>query len=355
MKRSFPPPAREVLAALVGALACGAACTPNHDVKPGAPELVELIIGQTAPPSVAAPPVTSVTVRPDTPDCVSGIVSGLACLPQGQMVDADGGMDHPADGLCRDANNMTWCTCVPGMDPKVGAWDCSDIGDVFAVIAVFDRVLDTAPFDAVEAGPIMDSIVTTSANSGAPVVSLLTDYSPTGASIGLVFNVYGPFFGNLRGDGPSLLSAPQPEFPSAATVTITLDASQVRAKDGTTPFTGTGPLSSGTLVFKTAQFSATITPPDMFTPIPIAPIVAFSNFVDPADAAAAITATADGTALPVDLTTFNNSHFMVTPKGSDHWPSGATVTVSVAPTITNLLGQAIAPVTPFTFTAPVVP
>jgi len=39
MKRSFPPPAREALCALVGVgfLVCGAACEPNQDVPPGAP------------------------------------------------------------------------------------------------------------------------------------------------------------------------------------------------------------------------------------------------------------------------------------------------------------------------------
>ena len=35
MKRSFPPPAREALCALVGVLVCGAACEPNQDVPPG--------------------------------------------------------------------------------------------------------------------------------------------------------------------------------------------------------------------------------------------------------------------------------------------------------------------------------
>ena len=37
MKRSFPPPAREALCALVGVLVCGAACEPNKDVAPGPP------------------------------------------------------------------------------------------------------------------------------------------------------------------------------------------------------------------------------------------------------------------------------------------------------------------------------
>ena len=63
MKRSFPPPVRDAL--LVFALSCGAACTPNQGVKPGAPELIEFTIVQAGP--------MATTVKPDTPDCMSGI------------------------------------------------------------------------------------------------------------------------------------------------------------------------------------------------------------------------------------------------------------------------------------------
>jgi hypothetical protein len=342
---------------MAGALVGAAACTPNNSVKPGAPELIEFIIGTPSPVGFPGPPVMGTTVRPDTPDCVSGIMTGSACLPMGQMADADGGMDLPADGLCRDVDKMNWCSCnATSDDGKTGAWDCSEFSNVFAVIAVFDRLLDTSPFDAVDAGPIMDSIVTLSASSGAPAVALQTNYSATGSPNGLIFNLYGPFFGNLRADGPSLLSAPQPEFPSGATVTVTLDANQVHAKDGTTPFTGQGPLTSGTLVFKMAPFSASFAPPDpmRYGADPNAAVVTFTNFVDTATAPSHITATVDGAAAPVNaVSNDGGANFLVTPvAGAGVWPSGATVVISVDAAVTNLLGQPIAAVAPFTFTAP---
>ena len=361
MKRSFLPPARVALCAMAGAVVGAAACTPNNNVKPGAPELIEFIIGTPSPVGFPGPPVQATTVRPDTPDCVSGIATGWACYAGGKPADsADGGTqtgDLPADGLCRDTTEMNWCTCNGPPDPGVaGAWNCDPFGNVFAVIAVFDRLLDTSPFDAVEAGPIMDSIVTTSASSGAPMVSLETNYSATGSPTGLVFNLFGPFFGNLRVDGPSLLSAPQPEFPSGASVTIQLDANQVHAKDGTTPFTGQGPLQSGTLLFKMAPFSAAVSPPDpmRYGADPNAAVVTFSNFVDTADAPSHITATVNGTAAPVNAVSGDGgANFLVTPVAGDGvWPTGSTVVISVDATVTNLLGQSIAAVAPFTFTAP---
>jgi len=299
-------------------------------------------------------------VRPDTPDCVADIAPGLTCYAGGRKADtADGGtqdMDAPPDGLCRDSGRMNWCTCMGDATPNVpGAWSCDQISNVFAVIAVFDRVIDTAPFDAVEAGPIMDSIVTTSASSGAPAVSLQTNYSATGSPNGLVFNLYGPFFGNLRVDGPSLLSAPQPEFPSGATVTVALDANQVHAKDGTTPFTGVGPLSSGMLVFTMAPFTATMSPPDpmRYGADPNAAVVTFTNFVDPADAPSHITATVDGIAAQITVMTGDGANFLVTPMaGAGVWPTGATVVISVDAAVKNLLAQPIGAVAPFTFTAP---
>jgi hypothetical protein len=273
---------------------------------------------------------------------------------------ADGGTQDvtaPADGLCRDSGRMNWCTCIGDATPNVaGAWNCDQFSNVFAVIAVFDRLIDTAPFDAVEAGPIMDSIVKASATGAMTMVPLQTNYSSTGSPTGLVFNLFGPFFGNLRADGPSLLSAPQPEFPSGETVTVSLDASQVKAKDGTTPFTGVGPLSSGTLVFTMAAFSASIAPPDpmRYGADPNAAVVTFTNFVDTTDAPSHITATVNGTAAPINATSGDGgANFLVTPvAGAGVWPTGATVVISVDASVKNLLGQSIATVAPFTFTAP---
>ena len=126
---------------------------------------------------------------------------------------------------------------------------------------MFDRLLDTTPLDPGDASGVTD-VVTTEGGAGAPVITLLTDYSSTGAADGLVFNLFGPFFGNFRANGPSLFSAPQPEFPSGTTVTVSLQADKVRAKDGTTPFTGNGLLQGGQLVFTMAAFSAVVNAPD---------------------------------------------------------------------------------------------
>ena len=139
-------------------------------------------------------------------------------------------------------------------------------------------------------------------------------------------------------------------------MTITLDANQVHAKDGTTPFTGVGPLSSGMLVFTMAPFSAAMSPPDpmRYGADPNAAVVTFSNFVDTADAPSHITATVDGTAAPVKAVSGDGgANFLVTPVAGDGvWPTGSTVVISVDATVTNLLGQPIAAVAPFTFTAP---
>jgi hypothetical protein len=329
MKRSFPPPAREALCALVGVLVCGAACEPNQDVPPGAPVLKEFTIvsGGTTPTTVTA----------DTPDCAAGIVGGEACNPAGD----------PPDGLCRQASAMNWCNCAADPADDTGAtfiWDCSPFTNVTAVIAVFDRLLDTTPLDPGDASGVTD-VVTTMGGAGAPEITLLPDYSSTGAADGLVFNLFGPFFGNFRGNGPSLFSAPQPEFPSGTTITVSLQANKVLAKDGTTPFTGNGLLQGGTLVFTMAPFSAVVLPADAMNP---AATVAFTNFADPSGH---VTATVNGAPVEIVVEAVDGgATFSVTPMAGP-WPVGATVVVTVDGATTNLLMQPIAAPATVTFTA----
>jgi hypothetical protein len=334
MKRSFLPPARDAL--LVFALSCGAACTPNQGVKPGPPELIEFTILQAG--GVAT------TVKPDTPDCVSGIASGAACLPMGSDA-GDGGVALPPDSLCRDATAQNWCTCVADADDgTMGVWSCEPFANVMAVIAVFDRLLDTAPFEVGDAGLI--DVVTADAT---PATDLLTDYSATGARDGFIFNLFGPaFFGNFRGNGPSLFAAPQPEFPSGATVTISLDAQKVRAKDGTTPFTGDGLLQAGQLVFTMAPFAASVTAPADAAMDP-AVTVAFTNFADPTGH---ISATANGTAVAVDIESGDGGATFTVKPTAGAWPAGATIVVTVDATAPNLIGQMVAAAASTTFTAP---
>jgi hypothetical protein len=281
----------------------------------------------------------------------------------------DGGVALPADSLCRNATAQNWCTCVAdGDDGTKGAWSCEPFSNVMAVIAVFDRLLDTTPLDPGDAAGL-NQVVTADT---APATDLLSDYSPTGARDGFIFNLFGPaFFGNFRGNGPSLFSAPQPEFPSGATVTISLDAQKVRAKDGTTPFTGAGLLEGGQLVFTMAPFAVSVTAPpaptmDMPEP-PIAVTVAFTNFADsagcftdddatttdaPCTMAAHITATAAGAPIMINVASGDGTTYSVMPKGATAWPAGATIVVTVDATAANLLGQPVAAAASTTFIAP---
>jgi hypothetical protein len=346
MNRSFPPPAREALCVLVGALVCGAACSPDQNVKPGAPELIEFTIVQAGP--------TATTVTPTTPACPNPVQSGDACLPMGIPAGADGGVETPPDALCREANNNLWCNCVPDasdMTGTTGAWSCEPFTNVMAVIAVFDRLLDTAPLDPGDAAGLTDVVM---ADVSASAIDVLTDYSSTGAANGFIFNLFGPaFFGNFRANGPSLYTAPQPIFPSGETVTVTLDATKVRAKDGTTPFKGEGLLQSGTLIFTMAPYSASVTAPaepTMDNPDPpISATVSFTNFTDPTDH---ITATANGAPVVIDVESADGgATFSVTPHSGSWGPTGTTVVVTVDATTQNLAGQTIAAAASTTFTA----
>lgn len=354
MKRSLPPPAREALCALVGVLVCGAACEPNHDVPPGPPELKEftIVVGGTTP----------TTITQDTPDCPATLATMPACNPMGD----------PPDGLCWQAP-MSWCNCLPDPADTTGmafAWDCSPFTNVSAVIAVFDRLLDTAPLDPGDALGVTD-VVTTMGGAGAPEIVLLTDYASNGTANGLIFNLYSPFFGNFRANGPSLFSAPQPEFPSGTAVTVNLQAAKVRAKDGTTPFTGKGLLQGGNLVFTMAPFSAVVLaaqPATMEAPATPA-MVAFTNFADkpgcapptpamddvdppPCTIAPHVTATVNGAPVATAVSSGDGSTYTVTAMGGADWPAGATVVITVDAATTNLLGQPIVAAASETFTAP---
>jgi hypothetical protein len=336
MNRSFPVPAREArvafareaLVVLAGAVMFATACEPNQDVKPGAPELTEFTIVTAGP--------AATTVKTDTPDCASTADSGTAC-------------DPASDTLCRHTSDMNWCTCVVPdmMTPDVGVWNCDPFADVVAVIAVFDRLLDTAPLDP-GTDPGRSDLLTASTT---PPFDLSTDYSSTGDANGLIFNLFGPaFFGNFRGDGPSLFATPLPEFPSGTTVMVTIDGTKVRSKDGTHPFIGKGALMSGTLTFTTAPFMMNVAAPDAMAMDPTAATVMFTNFVKPEDVTPLITAaTSGGTAIPVAVAATDATPdgamattFAVTPAGGA-WPAGAMVVISVDAAAKNLLAQSITP------------
>jgi len=326
MNRSFPSTAREALRFLVGVLLCGSACVPDQGVKPGAPELIQFTIVQGG--------MTATTVKSDTPDCnTTGVATGAACDPAG-------------DGLCRLAADNNWCTCVAdSMDATMGAWNCDPFANVTAVIAVFDRLLDTAPFEPGDA-PVT-GVMTTSATGGSPAVPIGADYSSTGDATGLIFNLFGPaFFGNFRADGPSLFGVADPEFPSGAVVMVSLQADKVHAKDGKTPYTGSGQLLGGTLVFTMAPFAAALAPPDAMAMDPTAVTISFTNMAP--NPMAHVTATANGAPITVVVMGDAGSTFTVT----GAWPAGATIVVTVDATTPNLLGQTTGTPATVTFTAP---
>ena len=325
MKRSFSPPTRGTFCALVAVMASGTACEPDNGVPPGPPVLTKMIL-------VAPGPTAAVTITPTTADCVNPIATGNACDPS-------------MDGLCRDGAMMGWCSCVAdAMDMSMGTWDCEPF-PVIAVVAVFDRLLDTAPFDVVYPDGSLE-VVTGSAAAGSPQFDLVTDYASTGTPMGVTPLLGFYYNGNFRNNGPSLFSMPDPGFPSGSTVDVKLQASLVRAKDGTTPFVGEGLLQGGTVLFTMPAFSASIAPPDdMGNPAS----VTFSNFV-PDDVTTHITVTANN----VDVTamvTLAVSGMTVTATPMTAWPAGATIAISVDATTKNTLGQTIAAAKSDSFTA----
>ena len=159
---------------------------------------------------------TATTVTADTPDCLAGHRGGEACRCRWGT----------RDGALPAGDRHELVQLLPGRDRRHGrwaAWDCAPFANVTAVIAVFDRLLDTAPLDPGDASGVTD-VATTTGGAGAPAITLLTDYASTGAPTGSVFNLFGPFFGNFRADGPSLFSGRSPSFPSGTTVTVSLQA-----------------------------------------------------------------------------------------------------------------------------------
>jgi len=239
MKRLFP---RAVPEALLGLLAFAGSCAPSSNVQPGAPVLTSLTIGD--------PSGSKVSVTADTAACPSGAAEGKDC--------------DPGTSVCEVDNAICSCVAKGMCDPTIKAGDATTGGTLnctFApmstVVATFDRLLYTAPFEAKTPVAMLMAMPTTTAAAA-------TAYQSSGATIGLVFP---DFFGVPN--GPSIAVTGNPALPTSSTVTIALDKSNVLAKDGKTPFTGKGLLADGTISFKTGSFSASITVPA--PPAPMAP------------------------------------------------------------------------------------
>ncbi|HXI59216.1 MAG TPA: Ig-like domain-containing protein [Polyangia bacterium] len=234
MKRLFSRAAPEAVAVgLLGLLLIGVNCAPDNSVKAGAPVLKTLTIVE---------PMGS--ARHDVSD------STAACESAGEGMDCD-----PKAAVCQLGEVICNCVAKDMCDPTIKADDAKTGGTLNCtfppmsmVVATFDRLLDTAPFEA-------KTTVAALAAMPATTAVAATDYTANGSSIGLVF----PMFFNIS--GPSIAMVGSPALPTDATVSFTLDKTTVRAKDGKTAFTGAMLLAGGAISFKTGPFSGGITVP----------------------------------------------------------------------------------------------
>jgi hypothetical protein len=376
MKRPFP---RIEVLGLTAALAFAGSCTPNNSVKPGAPVLTEMVVVENGTPYV---------ITPAAPICTSEMVEGATCnaqkdTPCQRLAGSDGGV----------AVKPNWCRCrgvsscpefAPG--PEMSTWDCFPFAPTTSFIAVFDRLLDTAPFEPADGGPLTN---VATVDPTLPVSQLDSVYTPNGApefdDAGnfktLLFPIYEHcVYGVILNDnGPNLAMVPDPQLPTGQTVTIKLDGTNVRAKDGRTPFSGTGALLDGMLTFQTAAFDADFAVPlaaaDAAVPpavdggaadaaAPVAPVPADMSpvtitFTAPVDLtkdvvdiniAATDLTTKATTQLPIILMQPDGgaanavlaaaptpTTVTLTPVGT--WPANSTITVSLTATTTDLIGD----------------
>jgi hypothetical protein len=401
MKRLFPQIERPVLVGLAAALATlGAACSPNQGVQPGAPVLTEIDIVEN--PYTA----TSVTSIPSAAaDCPTGAPSdggGAAdAAPGSTMAAATGGMCDPtvAVPICRQVSANNWCRCVANTPPSPppastctdagtsdagaavadaavdagsaasdaaaplgGTWNCDPFAPTSVALFVFDRLLDTAPFDTGDGGGSPNVATTMISPTPPNPVTVTVDYTPNGSPNEIIF----PLLGDFRSDSPSLLFAGQPTFPTASAVTVTLDPTKVRAKDGKTAFIGTGFFKAGSLTYTTAGFSDSITPPPTtplaadagacaippttVTPDKTPATITFNNLVDPTAIAAHVTITATPVTGPIAFTATSMDGLNVSITPTDNWPASSTITITVDATATDLDGDAVGAVQTVTFT-----
>jgi hypothetical protein len=253
MKRLLPRVVPEAVGLLGLLVLAGGGCSPENNVKPGAPVLLSLAIVESGG--------TTTTVTADTAACSGGADGGTiktqdACNP------------GAGDGLCK-LKDDEWCRCNPDPDDMTGmkgTWNCDPFDPMSKVIATFDRLLDTDPLDPGDAATSRDDLATIDITPKPAVdVTTATDYSSSGSTKGAIFNAYGPFFGNQRSGGPSLQIVPEPTLPTSSSVEIGLVADKVRAKDGKTQFVGENLLADGSIKFKTDVLKAD------FASIPTAP------------------------------------------------------------------------------------
>ncbi len=295
MKRFFPRalPEAVALSSLLGLFAlAGTSCAPDQGVQPGAPVLSTL--------SLIEPSGNRVDITADTkactgfvatvPDGGSDAATGDAQASAGDAGVGDAGAseagapeagasdaspseagsppaatavkegddcDPATDGVCTSDGVLCNCVAKDMCDPTIdganpttkGTLNCT-YAPMSKVLAVFDRLLDTAPFTDGNGDP-----------TGAPTAKVIADPLPgtvftivgTYNSSGSAKTIFAPLFGaNL---GPAVTMNGAPGFPTVSKITATLDGTVVMAKDGKTPFAGMGGLADGKVSFKTTAFS----------------------------------------------------------------------------------------------------
>jgi hypothetical protein len=221
------------------------------------------------------------------------------------------------------------------------------------VVFVFDRLLDSRPLDPDAGTPAAAAMVTAASAAGAhTAVMSNAEYDSTGAP-GLFV---APAFGRPGADGPSLLVSGIPALPASSTITTTLDATLVRAKDGHTSFVDSrGLLNHGAVTFSTAPLSVSV--PDVPTqPLPAdagacdtppttvaldaTPTITFNSPVDLDTLMKAVTVTSGGMDLAFTLKTTDNLTFSVVSAGKDaKWPPNTTIKVTVSDAVTDQAGD----------------
>ncbi len=268
---------------------------------------------------------------------------------------------------CSDPNNST-----PAGPPVLNSWSVVDNAtgaslDVSAdgspiqvsgfvhLNALFDRLLDGSSVTALDGGVdqgTADAVtIATSPAQPAGTLTVNTIYTPNGGPIGLIFPL-----------GPSLATTVMPTFPSNSTITATMDGTKVRSKKGE-PFTASGDLAGGKLVFQTLPFSVSITVP-MGTPDPdagadagpppVSPMMqtvtlAFTN-LPASNIQDAITVTANGAAYTDFAVAPESTPTIVDVTPNTTWPPNAVIVVNVSATAADVLGSAIDAAASATFT-----
>ena len=142
-----------------------------------------------------------------------------------------------------ETDATSWCSCAPDpndMTMMMGIWDCTPV-PIIGVVAVFDRLLDTAPL-RYRLPDGSGTAVTASAARARRSSRVISDYASTGTPTGFCAAARLLLLRELpRPTGrqpvhPARFPRSRPARPSRCRSQSTM----VRAKDGTTPFTGEG-------------------------------------------------------------------------------------------------------------------